>query len=163
MYGYSLISACYTLSSPQINVFRSFESSIVNPGERSPSAMSQASFVSPSGDSVSPMSFAHEEVHGECFIAGDSKTNQRSLLGLSKDIPGNLVHDIGIELEFDFSDTDRFHRMNTMGNDISTEGTLKMLRTWYEKTPQADMNNQLKSALQEAGLINLIEKYFKVR
>ena len=95
------------------------------------------------------------------FLADDMKANHLLLLGLSKDIPDDCIYDMGIRLGFKIAEIQRFRKMNS-GN-VSTEGTLTMLHSWYEKTPQSERNRELQSSLDRSGLAGLVEKYLVSR
>ena len=106
---------------------------------------------------------ASTEKTGECFHLLDNQQNEKALIYLAQDIPDSNIYKMGNSLGFAIADIDRFHAMNHSGNTISTLGTLRILRAWYEKTPPGERDQELRTALEEASLHRLVEKYFVAR
>ena len=69
------------------------------------------------------------------------------------------IDSLGKQLKLSPSEIERYIQTNRSGPNVTCRGTLRMLRDWNDKVPEADEREILKKALVDAKLVKLADKY----
>lgn len=86
--------------------------------------------------------------------------NNDFILALAERIGVNTtLTKLALKLGLGIEDAERFTTMNRMNGDVSTEGTLRMLCKWRNKTPVKEQWATLEAALIDADLAGIADEF----
>ncbi|XP_072182225.1 uncharacterized protein [Diadema setosum] len=82
------------------------------------------------------------------------------LKDIARDIPDNdAIEDFGKELGFTVAETQNFIRTNRNYHEVTSYGTVSMLRRWRHRVSQSSIRSDLREALMRAKLVWIAETH----